>query len=381
MKIIYIIRSIAFGGGAETLVYEIYKKVQKRIGAENVMLVVFQESKIFGYDGFNKYEKELNNDPNFIFCNSFVKIRLKGKNIVDNNQLNEIITNFKPTIIHSHLYLAELYSRSVYFPDIKWFSHFHDNMIQFQNFTLKTLFRKNRITNYFEKKYLFKRYKLNGGNNFIAISNDTYEFAKKTCLNYKVTLLENGINLDNYQKIKEFKFDKIRIINIGSFVEKKNQLFFIEIAKELKARSLDFEIVLLGHGDLINKVKNEVDKNNLSFHFVFPGIVRDVNPYLRDSNIYVHTATYEPFGLVLIEAMNSGLPIVTLNGKGNKDLIINDYNGYMIEREDSKIFANMIQKVLENKNLHQKLSNNAIEFAQKYSLDNYIDKLFDIYQS
>jgi glycosyltransferase involved in cell wall biosynthesis len=252
-------------------------------------------------------------------------------------------------------------------------------MKQFENLSFSKLFNKKLLLNYFEKTFLFKQYNKNKGNHFIAISNDTLNFAKTTCYDYPVSLLPNAIDISAYKRGKVIPNDIIRIINIGSFVAKKNQLFFIEIAKILKSKQKSFEIVLLGDGIMFEKVKNSVIENHLSEYIIMPGAVSNVNEYLNNANMYVHTATIEPFGLVLVEAMAAELPIITLNGKGNKDLIIEGENGYMIDEANASIFVDRVIQLWQDMELYQKISSSAKQFAMNYDIKIYVSKLIELY--
>ena len=97
--------------------------------------------------------------------------------------------------------------------------------------------------------------------------------------------------------------------------------------------------------------------------------------YLWNSDIYLHTATYEPLGLVLLEAMAAGLPVVTLDGGGNRDLIRNGENGYIIKQQNSQLFTDLMLEVYKN----QTISVFNIEYANKYDIESYCDKLLNIY--
>lgn len=72
----------------------------------------------------------------------------------------------------------------------------------------------------------------------------------------------------------------------------------------------------------------------------FVGETLNVNKHLQEENIYLHTATYEPFGLVMIEAMASGLPVISLDGKGNRAFINNRENGFIVYNQDINMFIN-----------------------------------------
>lgn len=378
MKIILIARTIAYGGGAERLVFESYNALKNKIGESNIKLIVFQHSSIFNITGLDTYEKKLSTDENFHCLNASVNLSILKKNSVNISQLQEIINDFKPTIIHSHLYLAELISRQIHVPNVKWFSHFHDNMEQFENLNIKSIFSKKSLTNYYEKRHLFKKYK---NNTFIAISKDTFNYANKRIKKHNLVLLPNAINLNQFYRFKQPEFDKIRIINIGSFVEKKNHKFILEIATELKNRKSEFEIVLLGDGPLISELKNLTIKEDLSKEVIFKGIVDDVNKHLNEANIYLHTAKYEPFGLVLLESMAVGLPVISLNGKGNVDLIENEVNGYVINNQNAIEFCDKIIEIYNSKELYSKISENSILKARMYDMNTYIENLIILYNT
>ncbi len=100
-----------------------------------------------------------------------------------------------------------------------------------------------------------------------------------------------------------------------------------------------------------------------------------------DSHIYLHTAWYEPFGLVLLEAMAAGLPCVTLDGKGNRDLIEDGRNGFLLEREDASAFADRIVELATDRERYREISAYAQEFAKTYDIDAATDRLVDFYRA
>jgi len=111
-----------------------------------------------------------------------------------------------------------------------------------------------------------------------------------------------------------------------------------------------------------------------------PGNTVNVANYYAAANVYVHVATYEPFGLVILEAMASGLPVVTLDGKGNRDLIKEGENGFMIYNQSPEEFAEAIEKTVKDKNAYRKMSENALAFAKKHDIASYTDKLIKLYR-
>lgn len=372
MNILHVIPSLR-KGGAERLVTDIVRELNAKENIE-VRLVLFRDEIEYDIDDLKELIK---------IIPSFVGLSLWRKNTIQVDKLQAYIDEFKPDIIHSHLFEAEIVSRSCYYPNAKWFSHAHDNMVQLRNFSFNTITNKSQFTNYFEKRYLLKRYQINNKNKFIAISKDAENYLKETVSRYNITLLNNAINYkrfysDTKREINSSK--SIKLINIGSFVPKKNQQLLLMIAEKLNAKNVNFEIHFLGDGKLKENLKKQSLALGLENRLFFHGNVNNVENYLWKSDLYIHVASYEPLGLVLIEAMAAGLPVITLDGKGNRDLIEEGRNGYMIYEENPDLFVEKILEILGDNDRYGKISEYAKEFAKQYDIKAYVEKLVDIYQ-
>jgi glycosyltransferase involved in cell wall biosynthesis len=255
-------------------------------------------------------------------------------------------------------------------------------MVQFENFSWKTLFSKQKLTNFYEKKYLMRCYKKNGGTRFIAISNDAKKYFEKTASLYPVTMLHNAIDYRRFYRAREYRNDssKIRLVNTGSFVDKKNQKFLIEVAKVLSDKNIDFELHFLGDGDNRAVLEEKALALQLSDCVFFHGNIHNVEEILWNSDIYLHSATYEPLGLALIEAMAAGLPVITLDGRGNRDLIEQGKNGYMLFEQNAEEFTLKINELWKDKTKYREISRYAQEFAGKFDIKEYVDKLLTLYR-
>ena len=371
IKILHIIPNLK-KGGAERLVIDICSSLSIKNNVEVKLVYLNNEVE---YD-----LSELNFKAEFI--PSKIELSVKKRNFYEIELLRKYIQTFKPNIIHTHLFEAELISRSIHYPHAKWFSHCHDNMIQFLPLTLKTLLSKSSFTNFFEKKYLFKKYKENGGTHFIAISKHTESFFRKSQFIFPITLLNNGINLNRFKRSAEFHKEtnsKIKIVNIGSFFPKKNQSLLLDIIVMLNLKGFQTETYFLGDGPTKKTVEKKANELGISNQCHFLGNVDNVEEYLWQADFYVHTALYEPFGLVLLEAMAAECTVICLNGGGNSDIITNKFNGFIFQEQDSELFANALIHLKQNIEIKNQISENALTFIKQYDINLYTEKLLDIY--
>ena len=370
MRILHILPYLR-KGGAQRLALDICLELQKR--GNVVRIISFVDENDFRF---------LTNNLDVQIVPATVQLSIFHQNVLNIDALQKAIEDFAPDVIHTHLFEAEIVSRSCNYSQAKWFSHCHDNMRQFQNFSVKTLFNKQLLTNFFEKRYLFSRYQANSGNTFIAISHDTEQYFRKTARKYNVQLLPNAIDYEKFHRDNSRQpSTKLRLVNVGSYQAKKNQSFLVEVAKILRKRYIDFEMNLLGGGEKFGEITSLIKNNCLEANVMQRGNVENVAEYLWQSDIYLHSAYYEPFGLVLVEAMAAGLPVVTLDGRGNRDLIVQGKNGYMLYEQDAEQFADCILEIWDNKQKYQELSAFAQEFARQYDIKPYVDRLLELYKS
>jgi glycosyltransferase involved in cell wall biosynthesis len=305
----------------------------------------------------------------------------------ENKKYNELLTEYKPDIIHSNRYLAEFITSYYLDKNITYVCHGHDNMIELDNLRLTTFFNKNRLLNFIEKLYLYI-YKYSKVNTyFIANSQHTYDYYKKVLplrQSKSLVKMDYGFQYDRFFDPKHRSIDSnktLRILNVGSFQHKKNQSFIIDIAKELLNYTENFEIHLIGQGEYFNAVQARVYSENLD-EFVFcEGLKNNVEDWYMASDIYLHTAYYEPFGLVFLEAMAAGLPIVCLDGQGNRDIIEHGNNGFIFGEQNPKLFADAIFELSEDNSKYEKMSNYGKSFAKKFDIEIQTDKFVEFYKS
>lgn len=375
MRILYILKSFE-KGGAERYVIDLCLELNNRKNIEYKLLIL-QEG--------NDFYEPTSHIAFIQMPKPFIPSILR-KSEFDNSQYVEILNDFKPDVIHSHLFRSELYTATHVLQNVKYVVHGHDNMKEFRNFDLRTFFSKKLITNFFEKRILLKKYIKNKDTYFIANSNDTLNYYQRVLPHYlisKIKIIEYGFNFKKFyfkeRPNKAFE-EKIKIVNVGRFAIYKNQKLLIQIALILKQKGILFEMNLLGVGDQFENIKELIRVNNLKENVKLLGNIDNVEDWLNNSDFYIHSAYYEPFGLVLLEAMASGLPCIILNGKGNADVIQNGFNGFITDNEDPDFFVDKLIELYNNKIMYFEISKNAQTFASEFSIEKKTDELISFYK-
>ncbi|MCW5908131.1 MAG: glycosyltransferase [Chitinophagales bacterium] len=374
MRIVQIVPTLK-RGGAERLCVDICQHLTLK-GAI-VKLVTFHKQNEFNYDLSTFETSQLS---------ASVHLSVSKPNSFCTQSLQQFIAAFKPDIIHSHLFESEIVSRSLSYPRAKWFTHCHDNMRQFETLHCNTLFSKKKLTEFYERFYLLNRYRKNGGNHFIAVSKDTEAYFNRVLPKdlRKVTLLHNGVNISNFTRPQNHNRRRtalLELVTTGSLVDNKNQSFLIDVANELKLRGVDVRLHILGGGVNKERLQTKIEQLNLNNQVSMHGVVNNVAEFLWNADVYVHASLSESFGLVFVEAMAAGLPVVSLDARGNRDIIQNDINGYILAEQSVKEFADKAELLFTNKQKYADMSRHALETAKQFDIVNYTDKLLNLYQA
>jgi glycosyltransferase involved in cell wall biosynthesis len=372
LRILHIIPSLA-KGGAERLVVDICSQLQLMPNVE-VLLVRLHEKNDFAYS-----TKEINTTV----CAAWNIPSMSSKPNVNIAPFTQIISDFKPHIIHSHLFEAEMVSHAELIPGVCYVSHLHNNMQQFQGVHLPI--SKRMLTDAYEKKLLLKQYK-RCDNQFIAVSNHTYQYFQKHLPKQfakHIFLLPNAIQYNQFHKAvqNKTKNSSINLVTVGSLLANKNHAFLIDVVAFLMNKGFDTTLQIIGDGPEKEALMQSIQSKGLADNVQLIGQTNDVAQYLHQNNIYVHASFLESFGLVLLEAMAAGLPCVTLDGKGNRDIMQEGKNGFMVKQEDVNEFADKIIRLYENPVLYKEMSINAKDFASQYDIKPYCEKLIDFYQT
>lgn len=377
MRILHIIPTLGCGG-AEILLGNIAIE-QARIGCK--VKIILLEPFHFTYPNYFLKDK-LESLVEIQQVDLKMSYSLRKRTIeMDYEKMDEIIKEFSPDVIHSHLFQAELVARYKVYKNVKYISHCHNNMDQLDLFANKSLNR--RISDFLETRWLIKKYK-KCNNVFVSISKNTQEYFEKKLpnkLKKNVFLHPNAINTSYYYSDSIKSEEKcIELISVGNLLPNKGHFFLIDAVSKLIQEGFDIRLTIVGFGPLHDELQNKIRELNLENMVFLSGNVPNVNDYLSKAHIYVHAAYKEGFGLVLVEAMASGLPIVTTDGGGNRDLIREGYNGYLIQERNINLFTDKLKLLINDTEQRKEIGANARQFSLSFDIIPYVAKLNEIYK-
>jgi glycosyltransferase involved in cell wall biosynthesis len=204
-------------------------------------------------------------------------------------------------------------------------------------------------------------------NAFIPVSKKGYDnFLRYNIKKEKIFISHYAIDNEYSAKFieNEKKYD---IMFSGQFIDRKMPLFFCEIAKKLNALIPNFKVLLLGDGDLKDDVLQTLKTDNVNFHYA--GFVQkdELPKYYASAKIFLFPTKLDSWGVVANDACAVGVPILTTENAGVAgDLIINDYNGYILPI-DVNIWSEKIKELLEDNIKYQEFSKNTLSQIKKYN--------------
>lgn len=190
-----------------------------------------------------------------------------------------------------------------------------------------------------------------------------------------------GLDISKFKNSEEYDWkmrlginnDSDILLYVGNIEQRRNPLFLIDILERLPEQ---YHLVIVGDGPLKNATVEAVKQRNLSKRCTLTGKLAQsqLSSLYRQSSAFVLVSDYEIFGMVILEAMYFGLPVITTSTAGSQTLIDNLSDGIIIKHKDASIWANTIDNLLKDK---QKLISLSDKAKQKIDTSLTWDKAAD----
>jgi glycosyltransferase involved in cell wall biosynthesis len=157
------------------------------------------------------------------------------------------------------------------------------------------------------------------------------------------------------------------VLGVGRLMEQKGFDVLIRSIAELRDQQRPARLIILGEGDKLPDLQALVRELDLADYVDMPGYVENVMEYMRESDVFALSSRWETFGLVLVEAMVAGVPIVSTRIPGGPEEVLEDgRTAVLVQNEDPKALADGLSRVIEDHRLARYLVEQSAGEAEKY---------------
>ena len=222
------------------------------------------------------------------------------------------------------------------------------------------------------------------------MNNEDYKRAKKS-FNARTVEHINGVGIDigrfndveidraSYRKELGVPEDAFIALSIGELNKNKNHEVVIRSLKKLNNPEIHY--IICGGGPLEDYLKSLIKELELENQVHLLGFRPDIPQICKSSDIFVFPSFREGLPVSIMEAMVTGLPIVCSNIRGSKDLVQDEHGGCLVDPGDKDGFAKAIEKLYSDEALRKRQTLNGFELVKKYSIENVLIELEDIYKN
>ncbi|MGL5355929.1 MAG: glycosyltransferase family 4 protein [Cetobacterium sp.] len=231
-------------------------------------------------------------------------------------------------------------------------------------------FGYNKIYNFIKKIVYPKAHKL-----IVPSTMDTELYLKE---GYPAVYIPH---LNTFQNNKKNDLKNKIVLNIGRYTDDKQQDTLIEIWNELfkKQKTIGWKLHIVGKGENEEKLKQQIKKYGLQEEVKLLPPKKEVNEYFEEASIFAFTSRYEGFGMVLLEAMSFGIPCISFDcPSGPRDIIQNNYTGYLISNFSKELYIKKLYKLINNFEQRKKMQFKINHFLKKWNNEDILKKWFEI---
>jgi glycosyltransferase involved in cell wall biosynthesis len=202
------------------------------------------------------------------------------------------------------------------------------------------------------------------------------------------TVIPNGINFSEIESIEAQNPDnKIQSIHnsdvlyAGRLIKEKNLELLLESIETVRSRMPEVKCLIIGEGPEREKLEKIVLKKNLKGSIEFMGFLEDhenLISLMKSSKVFVLPSKREGFGMVVVEANASGLPVVVYEHEMNaaRDLIDENVNGFIATDSND-----MAEKIIMGMKRHDTMKDACVNSAKRYDWDGIVQTLEEVYTS
>ncbi len=196
-------------------------------------------------------------------------------------------------------------------------------------------------------------------------------------------LVSNAVDIKKFQynektrekirKKENYRKEDIVLAHIGRFSKEKNQLFLLDMIKELQKENKNYRLLLIGSGEYERALKEKIRENHLEKVVKMKKPINNVHEYLQAIDLLLLPSLFEGLPVIGVEAQAAGVPFV-LSDVVTKEVKINDNVYFLSLKEDASFWAKQIINIPLKRDPKNK------KFSQSdFNIDNSVTKLEELY--
>lgn len=287
----------------------------------------------------------------------------RGVDKITVSEIKKAVNELKPTAVHAHDFTASVLCGYALKGRVPVISHIHCNPLW-----LKNSLHPNSISYYIASRWFSE---------IITVSDAvSREYVYSDKIKCPITTLGNPFSVEQVlNAAKEGASDSSDILYVGRFNPAKNPLGAIKIFEALPNHNqLTFRMI--GNGELLEECKEYAATHGLNV--VFEGFKDNVYTFMNSTKLVLMPSIFEGFGLVALEAMSLGKPVVC-SGVGGLSDIINEDCGYICS--DTAAYSAAITELLTDETIYGQKTTAARNRAAEFdNLDKYCNQMLSIYK-
>lgn len=204
----------------------------------------------------------------------------------------------------------------------------------------------------------------------------------------KLEIIYNAIedNINTKYEVKPINKEKTITIGMAGRINRwKGQKLFVDMArlvleKNKNTRFLIAGDVYKGEFHLLEELKNYIKENNMEGHMSLLGRVEDMTSFYDSLDVFVLPSIQpEPFGLVVIEAMDRMVPVVATNHGGPVEIIQNNKDGFLVDYKNAEEMSEAVLKLINDEKFRKEIVINAkAKRSSVFSLGNYVRSISEV---
>ena len=194
---------------------------------------------------------------------------------------------------------------------------------------------------------------------------------------YNLIPKENIVQKSKDKQKEEYAEDYFNIVTVARLTPGKGYEIALLILKELIKRECKVRWYGIGTGELKEYLEAEIIRNNLAENFILLGEKENPYPYVKNANVYVQISEKEGYSISIAEAICLNKIVISTNTAVMQENIINNKTGFIVSENIEEI-ANILEKLIKDKEFYNKINKNIIEAKININFDKELKKLEEL---